>query len=237
MDTYIADKKTLEIDADAFFGGGSTEVPFTLYYGLSNKVQLFAGIDVYNQTFRFDGRKTSGIGDANIGITYEFQSSKKFTHIIQTLVKIPTASATNEVGTGYADYHFGIAQGFTAGKFAYDLSFDLGMLHRRDVPAVVQGSHIYTQGLVDSINTYYNYTFEPEIMLAFTPSIDFSDSFLAYTGVDFTRNTKLNYNSGDFYFGLGFILSKVTYLSFGLSKPFGKNTSGEFSTGLAYTIK
>src|SRR5260221_12575087 len=89
VDSYIVDKKSLELSIDPSFSSGTSELPVTLSYGLSNKVQLFAGIDAYNQTFRFDGKKASGVGDANIGFTYKFQSSSKFTHVFQTLVKIP----------------------------------------------------------------------------------------------------------------------------------------------------
>lgn len=237
IDTYIADKKTLEVSLDASFSSGTSELPLTLSYGLSKRVQLFAGIDVYNQTFRFDGKKASGVGDANIGVTYKFQSSSKFTHVFQTLVKIPTASATQQVGTGHPDYHFGIAEGFTSGKFGYDLSLELGMLHRRDLPAILNPNGVFTQGILDSIKTYYDYNFEPEITAAFSPMVYFSDSFLGYTGLTFSRNTKLDYNSGTFYFGLGYAPSDLVYLSLSISKPLEKNSTAQFGTGIAFTFK
>jgi hypothetical protein len=237
ISAYIVDKKTFELSIDPSFGSGTSELPLTFSYGLSNRVQLFAGIDVYDQTFRFDGRKASGFGDANIGFTYKFQSSKKFTHVFQILVKIPTASATEQVGTGHPDYHFGIAEGFTSGKFGYELSLELGMLHRRDLPAVLHPNGVYTQGLLDSIKAYYDYNFEPEIKASFTPTIYFSESFLAYTGLEFSRNTKLNYNSGDFYLGLGYLPSELIYLSLGISKPVVQNSTASFSAGIAFTFK
>ena len=237
VNTYEVGKRTFEISIDPSFNNTTVQVPLTVTYGLSNKVELFTGIDIFNQTYKFDGAKVSGIGDANFGVAYEFQSSKRFTHIFQTLVKIPTASANQQMGTGKADYHFGIAEAFTYKKFGYELTFDLGMLNKRPLPNVKNPNKIYTQGLIDSINSFYDYKFEPEIALTFTPIVNFSDSFLLYVGAGFTRNTRFNFNTTMTYIGFGYSPSDAVSITLGGSNGFGNTGNWEATTGAAFSFK
>ncbi len=233
---FILDKGTFELSIDPDFNNNTVQVPLTFSYGLSKRVELFTGIDMYNEAYKFDGVKSSGIGDANIGFAWQFQHSKSFTHVFQTIIKIPTASASSQIGTGHPDYHFGIAQGFTYKKFVYELSFEFGFLHRRDLPSVNRPNKIYSQGLLDSIKTYYDYKFEPEVTLSFTPSINLSDNFLIYTGLSFSRNTKLDYNTSIGFLGFGFSPSNTVSLTLGASDGFDKGGNWQVNSGIAFTF-
>ncbi len=237
VNSYVVDKGSFEISIDPSFNNNTAQIPITVTYGVSNKVEFFTGMDLLNQTYKFDGGKVSGIGDANVGLAYEFQSSKHFTHVFQALIKIPTASANQQVGTGKADYHFGIAEDYSYKKFEYEFTFDLGMLGKRDLPTVKNPNRIYTQGLLDSINNFYDYKFEPEISFTFSPVVNFSDHFLLYVGAGFTRNTRLNYNSALGFLGLVYSPSDAVSLSLGGSNSFGNEGNWEAVTGAAFSFK
>jgi len=222
----MLDKGSSEIDFDVSFNNNTSEVPLLYNYGLSHRVQLFAGFDLYNQTYRFNGNKISGIGDANAGLKYMFQESDKFSHVFQLLFKIPTASSDTRLGTGYVDYHLGLVEGFEDKLFSYDFSLELNFLHKASIPYAKNPDKILTQALLDTLRTQYQYSFEQELIVGFTPSFDISSKVYLYTGYTFDRNMRLDYNQSLILVGLGYTPTDKFSISGGVSD--GLQTGGNW---------
>jgi hypothetical protein len=236
MSSYLTDKGYWEISIDPTLNKDASEVPFMVSYGLSRKVELSAGMDLFKQSYRFDGKKISGVGDANIGVKFKIQESKSFTHAVQMIVKIPTASTKDQLGTGHPDYHFGIMQGYSNKNFGYDFALQIGLLQRRDIP-VLNSAPVYTQALLDSMRVYYDYKFEPEISVSMSPSVSLSDKFQFYFGAAFSRNTKLDYNSTAGYAGFSYSPTDVFGLSAGISNSFQEGGAMDLNLGFAFTFR
>ena len=136
-------------------------------------------------------------------------------------MKIPTASKSRELGTGKFDFYFGLAQGFGYKNFGYDLSIECNLLHRRDFPSGIRNIPEILKTKIDSLKKAYDYRYEPEIAFTVSPSYSFSDNFYCYSGYNFTRNTRLNFNTSSVLGGFGFAVGDVMSFSFGGS--FGLN--------------
>jgi hypothetical protein len=235
VDADMPDKGKFEINAGFAFGKDIGEIPVTLSFGAGKNLDLFAGIDLYSQSYTYVGKKISGIGDSNLGMKFRFQNSRSFSHVFQALVKIPTASSETELGTGLADFHFGLAEEYTHKSFGYDLSVEMDFLHRRDFPPA--GKYIpRIQRAVDSLKSTYDYTYEPAIVLSLGPSLDVSQKTILYTGFSFTRNMRLNYNTTLVYAGAGINFTKVFALSLGLSYGLQQAGSWNLSAGFNFVI-
>ena len=152
------------------------------------------------------------------------------------MIKIPTASSNTQLGTGLVDWHFGIAQGFNVQSFGYELSLELNLLNRRNLPSVNLVRPIILEQIIDSLKKKYNYKFEPEFIFSLSPSLDISKKVMLYTGVVFARNMKLNYNTSQLFSGLGYKATDNFLISIG--GTFGlQNSSGfVFSTGFTLII-
>ena len=67
VDAYTADENSWEIDVSFAVSKDVAEVPLSLSYGISDRFEIFTGLDLYNQSYNFNGKKIDGVGDANIG--------------------------------------------------------------------------------------------------------------------------------------------------------------------------
>lgn len=236
VDAYTADKNTLELDASFTVSKDIVEIPLSLSYGISDRFEIFTGIDLYNQSYNFSGKKIDGVGDANLGFRYKFQESRYFTHVFQALVKLPIASSQTQLGTGLVDWHFGVAQGFNEQSFGYELSLELNLLNRRKLPSLTLVRPVIIEQIIDSLKKKYDYKFEPEFIFSISPSLDLSRRVMLYTGVVFSRNMRLNYNTSQLFTGLGYQATDNFLISMG--GTFGlQNSSGfVFSTGFTLII-
>jgi hypothetical protein len=235
ISSFTTPKNKVNIDLGAAFNEDFVEIPFGISYGVSNRVELFAGIPVYTQSYNFNGEKIDGIGDADIGIKYKFQESDKFEHALQLILKIPTASSSNGLGTGKSDFHFGLAQGFYMNKFSYDLSAELNFLRRRDFPDLKIVPRLL-QPAIDSIKNVYNYKYEKELIVSFSPAYNITDNFAIYSGVSFARNFKLDYNTLQIFGGLGYSFSDKVSVSAGASFGLLNEKSWLISTGISILL-
>lgn len=237
--SYGVDAYTLPkgMTALSFFVSGNNEVldvPFSFSFGIAHNTEVFTGVSVYTRSYNFAGERISGLGDANLGMKYKFQESDLFSHAVQFIVKLPTASSKNQLGTGRIDFHFGAAQGFFYRSWGYDLSIELNFLHRRDYPTGMKRMPIEFQESLDSIKEAYDYKYETEFVISAGPSVELSDKFGMYAGFSFSRNLKLKYNLSDVYAGIGY--SPTEKFDIGLGTSFGiLNTfSWLLSAGIGY---
>jgi outer membrane putative beta-barrel porin/alpha-amylase len=233
VSAYTTPKHKLDIDISLSTNDEILELPVSISYGVSKNTEVFTGISLYTRTYDFLGNKIGGMGDANIGVKYKFQESDFFSHAVQMLVKLPTASSKSELGTGYADFHFGVAQGFSYENWGYDLSFELNFLKRRNFPTVRVPPEL--QRSIDSLKNNYNYKYEPEFVFTVGPSVDISDRIGVYGGVSFSRNMKLDFNTSEVYTGLGYELSDKTAIGIGAS--FGIKNASKWILSVALNLE
>ena len=231
VETDMVDKSKLELNTGFDAGSGTFDAPVSINYGAGKNTELFAGIDLFSQSYDFTQKKISGVGDANVGLKYRFQHSNKFSHVFQVLVKLPTASKDSELGTGKTDFHFGLAQAYTSNVFCYDLSLELNMLHRRDFPDARKYPPAIQQK-IDSLKSHYDYQYEPEVVLSIGPSFNISKNVLLYSGFSFDRNTKLDYNSELVYGGFAWSISDRFAISIGGSYGLQQSGTWNVSTGM-----
>lgn len=221
VDAYINEKGKASLSAGVSFNNETFDIPVSLSYALTENIELSAGVSPYTQSYDFAGSKIRGFGDAFVSGKYVLPEAGNFSHALQFLVKLPTASAQKELGTGNYDFHFGAAQSFYYESFGYDLSLELNLLKRKDKPT--QKKYIAViQNLIDSVNSLYDYSYEPEIVISGGPSLSLGQKFSVYSGFSFSRNMRLNYNSSQIYGGFGVSVSKVLSLGAGASYGFGE---------------
>lgn len=217
VDADLTPKNHVSFDFGTVFSSDFIEFPVGLEYGISNYVNLVGGFPVYTQSYKFAGTKIDGFGDAHLGLKFKLQESEKFIHSFQFAVKIPTASKSTEMGTGKVDYHFGIAEGFSADRFSYELSAELNLLRRRDLPSLTQYNIGLLQSALDSLRNYYSYKFEPEMLLSFVPAYDISKKTTVYSGIAFSRNFKLDFNTAQLLAGAGYLVTDKASVTIGSS--------------------
>lgn len=231
INSFTTPKNKVNIDFGAAFNDDFVEFPFGIGYSVSKRVELFTGIPIYTQSYNFNGEKIDGVGDAHIGVKYKFQESDKFEHAFQFILKIPTANSSSGLGTGKADFHFGLAQGFYMDNFSYDLSAELNFLRRRDFPNLGKIPKLL-QPAIDSIKNVYNYKYEKELIVSFSPAYNLTDNFAVYSGVSFARNFKLDYNTLQIFGGLGYSFSYKVSVSAGAAFGLLNEKSWLISTGI-----
>lgn len=235
VDAYTTEKGKYSFSAGLSYSEETIEIPISVNYGITDRIEVFAGAFPYTESYNFSGAKISGFGDSFLGLKYLFHESDYFSHAIQGAIKLPTASSQTELGTGKVDLGFGIAQAFYKGKFGYDLSFEINLLQRRDIPTQRKYT-VFLQSAIDSINSIYDYKFEPELIVSFGPSYQFTDRFSAYAGASFSRNTRLNYNSKSLYGGIGIMINKKIGVSLGGSFTLDEYFSWGVSSGFNITL-
>jgi len=220
VDAYINDKGKASLSAGVSFNNETFDIPVALSYALSESVELSAGVSPFTQSYDFAGSKISGFGDAFVSAKYLLPEAGNFSHALQVLLKLPTASSQTELGTGKFDFHFGAAQSFFYESFGYDLSLELNLLKRKDITA--RRKYVSTiQAIIDSVNSQYDYAYEPELVISGGPSLSLGKKLSVYSGLSFSRNMRLNYNSTQVYGGFGVSVSKVLSLGAGGSYSFG----------------
>lgn len=233
--TNISTKGRGYVDLSFSYSGGYVTLPLTFSYGAAKNVEVFTGMDIVTQSYTLNQTKTSGVGDAHFGVKYRFQESDKFEHAIQSVVKIPIGQKEKNLGTGFADFHFGIAQTFYYKKFSYDISFDFSLLHKRDVSNIKSTNQVVQQ-IIDSLKSYYNHTYEKNISLSLTPSIDLSSKSSIYAGASFNRNSTLDFNTADIYLGIGFSPNDRINISVGGSEAILNLTGFSLFFGIGVLI-
>lgn len=234
VSSYTTGKGNIELSTGASIGADFLEIPVDITYGISNRIDIFGGINAYTQSYDFDENKISGLGDAGIGVRYKFHESDYFSHAVQTIIKIPTASKSKELGTGKVDFHFGLGHSYSANIWGYDASVELSLLRRRDFPGTGPNVPPIIRNAIDSIIKTYNYTYEPEIGVSISPAYYPLSNLYIYTGIAFSRNTKLDYNSTSIYGGAGYAPNKIISLSLGTS--YGLEDGGSWLVYLGLNI-
>jgi len=220
VDTYINDKGKASLSAGVSFNNETFDIPVSLSYALTENFELSAGVSPYAQSYDFAGSKIGGFGDAFLGAKYVLPQAGNFTHALQFLVKLPTASSQTELGTGKFDFHLGAAQSFYYESFGYDLSLEMNLLKRKDITA--RRKYINAiQVIIDSVNSQYDYEYEPELVISGGPSFSLGQKVSVYSGLSFSRNMRLNYNSSQVYGGFGVSISKSVSIGAGGSYSFG----------------
>lgn len=232
VNAYTVPKHKFELDFSVSANNKVFDLPMSLSYGIAKNTELFTGISLYTKSYDFSGRNINGVGDANIGLKYKFQESDYFSHAVQMLVKIPTANSKTQLGTGFADFHFGVAEGFYDDLWGYDLSIELNFLKRRNFPASSKDLPIELQQSLDSLRSTYNYKYEPEFVISLGPTLDISDRVSTYAGFSFSRNLKLDYNTSEVYTGFGYELNEKTGIGLGASFAVKNTFSWLISAGI-----
>jgi hypothetical protein len=233
---YMTPKKKTSINVDASFNNEYVEFPLSAEYGISNGFNFLGGISVFSQSYGFRGNKISGVGDSYFGAKFKIQESEYFIHSFQTVIKIPTANKSTELGTGKVDFHFGLAQGFYSKGFSYELSTELNLLRRRDFPNVNRILQVLLQSALDSLKNVYTYKYEPEFVVSFSPAYDIGQKASIYTGISFTRNFKLDFNTSQFYTGFGYYFSEKVSASAGAAFGLVNESGWSVSTGIYFTL-
>lgn len=235
VDAYTLEKGKGSISAGISYGDEVIDIPVSFSYGITDHLEVSAGLSPFTESYNFAGSKISGLGDSYASLKYSFLESDHFVHAFQFLVKLPTASSSKELGTGKADFCFGLAQAYGSRNFGYDLSIELNLLNRRDFPSSKKYPPII-QNRLDSVKNQYNYTFEPELVISGGPSFEFSKHVSGYAGYSFQRNTRLNYNSSSIYGGLGFVAGKRLGISVGGSYGLEEAGTWGISAGINFSI-
>jgi hypothetical protein len=235
VDAYFTDKSETFLSTGLYYSDGRFEIPLSISYGITDKLEVSAGISPFTQEYTFSGSKSSGLGDSYLGVKYRIQESEYFTHAIQTTIKIPTGSEQKEIGTGKFDFHFGAAQLFYYENLGFDLGLELNFLQRRDYPTN-RKFQPYFQNAIDSIASAYDYSFEPEFVASGGPTFQFSDAFFVYTGYSFTRNFKLDFSSNMLYGGIGLSTSDNTGIGLGGSYSTDDLKSWSISSNFYFTF-
>jgi hypothetical protein len=236
INAYMTPKKKISIEFSASFNNEYVETPLSLEYGVTNGLNLLGGISLYTQSYDFSGNRISGLGDSYIGVKFKIQESEYFIHSFQAALKIPTASKTSELGTGKMDLHIGLAQGFSYNRFSYELSTELNLLKRRDFPNVNRILKVLLQSALDSLKNVYNYKYEPEFVVSFSPAYDIGENAVIYTGVSFSRNFRLDFNTSQISTGFGYYFSDKVSASAGASFGLLNEPGWSVSAGIFLTL-
>lgn len=234
VSSYTLGKGNLELASGISIGEDFYEVPVDITYGLSNQFDIFGGVNALTHTYDFEENTVSGLGDSRIGLRYKFHESEYFSHAFQTAVKIPTASSENDLGTGKVDIHFGLGHSYSSNNWGYDASIELNMLHRKDMPTTDPKVPKVIRDAIDSIKKVYDYTYEPEIGFSISPAYYPLSNMYVYTGLSYSRNTKLEYNTTSVYAGVGYAPNNIFSLSAGVSN--GLEEGGSWLVSLGLTI-
>jgi hypothetical protein len=237
VSAFTVGKDNIELYTGVSFGDGFAEVPVQISYGITKNIELFGTITPFLQTYDFEGNQISGFGDAGIGAKFKIHESEHFSHAIETVVKIPTASSTKELGTGRVDFHFGLGHAYSADVWGYDAGIELNLLHRRDLPGIGPDVPLVLRNAIDSIKKVYDYKYEPEIGFSLGPVVYPSARIYIYSGFAFSRNTKLDYSSSSIFAGTGYLMSNVFSLSAGASYGLSEGGSWMGSVGLTFFIQ
>lgn len=232
ISAYMTEKKKFDLYLGLSFDDEYVEFPVYLDYGLSNRVNVFGAIPIYTQAYNFRGDKVEGIGDMQLGVKFRLQESYNFIHAFQVAVKVPTASSATQLGTGKVDFHFGLAQGFYSDGFGYEITGELNLLNKRDFTNTPNITSLLSNSAIDSLEHDYNYDFEPEMVLSLSPFIDVSRNTVIYGGVVYSRNFKLDYDTGQLFMGLGYYITDEASVNAGVSFGFLNEPSWLFSAGI-----
>lgn len=202
--------------ADFSFSSDGDYPEFTVSgtYGLSNSVNLIGTFTVYTINYNLNGTKFNGLGDLLLSSRFLLGEGKYFSHYAQISVKLPTAKSGDQLGTGKLDYHFGVIENFSDDKLSCDVSASMDMLGRPDFPTT-KSKALIVQQEIDSVKQFYDFNFQPNYSLSLYPTYLVTDNFSISTGIDFSRDMKLNFNSSTFYLGLGYDFTDKISLSAG----------------------
>jgi hypothetical protein len=211
----MINKEKWALDFSGSTDGNYPEASVTGTYGLTDKINLSSTITLFTTNYNLNGNKFTGIGDILLNSRFTLSEGESFSNFAQVSVKIPTAKSDDQLGTGKADYHLGLIENYSKGNLSCDLSASLDMLGRPDFPSANKKLPAIVQQEIDSVKQFYDFSYQPNYTLSFYPTYTVSDKVSLSTGIDFSRDMKLNSNSSTFYLGLGYDFSESASFSFG----------------------
>lgn len=210
--SYIIEKGKWAMDLSGSTDGDYPEASVSGTYGLSDNITLVGTFSFFTTNYNLSGTKFTGTGDLLISSRFLLSEGELFSHYAQVSVKIPTAKSDDQLGTGKLDYHAGLIGNFTKGNFSCDLAGTIDMLGKPDFPVTNKKLSTIVQQEIDSVKKLYDYQFQQNFSLSLFPTYSLSDKFSVSTGVDFSRDMKLNSNSSTFYIGAGYNFSdKISF--------------------------
>jgi len=200
------------IDVYGSFNQDYTEVSISGTYGLSERVNVTGTVALLTTNYNVLDRRVSGVGDFLLSSRLLLGSGDYFSHYIQAGIKIPAAKTADKLGTGKFDYHFGFVENYANKSISCDFLASFDMLGRPDWP---ENQIAVYQNAIDSVKANYDFTYQPNYTIGVYPSYYVNNNFSLTTGIDFSRDMRLNYNSSTYYLGFNYGLSNVSTLGVG----------------------
>ena len=125
-----------------------------------------------------------------------------------------------------------ISQFGVSGGFGYELTGELNLLRKRDFPNTSNITSLLLSTAIDSLEQIYDYRFEPEMVLTFSPSVDVSERAMIYGGIVYSRNFRLDYDTAQLFTGLGYYFTNEASANAGISFGILNEPNWLFSAGL-----
>lgn len=238
INTDIIDAKVFSSDISGSGNSDFTTLNLDINYGLSRSFILSAGIDILNSQYNYKDVRKSGVGDAFLSLRYHKDVNKYLSIISDVYTKLPIASTKKDLGTGKPDLYFGLALISDAGVFGIQSTFSVGLLSKQPFPSSADSTVF--PALQNAINSYkadYDYNIEPVFSVDLCPNIDLSDNVNLYAGLDYARNTRLNFNTATFYSGISYTIIKALNLNAGFNAGVLNYTDSSFNVGLTFYKK
>lgn len=238
VDPYTNEANQFGMDISANISNSIFELPVYLTYGITDRIEIWSNFPVYTQSYNFNGNKIGGLGDVTMGIKYKFQQSALLTHSLQTGIKIPTANPNKDLGTGLVDFHSAIAQGIEFKNFSNSFYVELDYLKRRSAPQIdLKLPEKIKENIIDSLQRVFNYKYEAQLTLLLNPGYFIvKDKFEIYSGICFTRNYRLDFNTSSAFLGFDYIPGK--HFSIDICSYYGIKNLDKFifSGGITYSL-
>jgi len=223
----IIEKNKIAVDISGYTDGDYPGVSLTGTYGITDRFNVIANMDLFTTNYNLNGTKFTGLGDLLLSLRYDLGEGKFFSHYIEGSVKIPTAKSDDQLGTGKPDYYLGLIENYSEEKLSVDFAANVDFLGRPDFPSANKKLPAAVQQAIDSAKALYDFQFQTGYSLSLYPTYSINDTWSVTTGVDFSRDMKFNFNSATFYTGLGYNFSDK--ISFSTGSDFNIINSSDYT--------
>lgn len=223
----MLEKNKVTVDLSGYTDGDYPGVSLTGTYGITDRFNVIANLDLFTTNYNLSGTKFTGVGDLLLSLRYDLGEGYYFSHYLETSVKIPTAKSDDQLGTGKFDYYLGLIENYSEEKLSVDFAANLNLLGRPDFPSANKKLPAILQQTIDSAKAFYDFQFQSGYTLSLYPSYSLSDNLTLTTGVDFSRDMKLNFNSATFYTGIGYDFTDK--ISFSAGSDFNIINSSDYT--------